>query len=208
MYVVEEGRLRTFTEENGRRHYLAYLRKGDFFGEMSIFKAEPRSASVEAVSPCKLLELAPATFEKLLESYPDFKAQIEERIEQYDYKNVARVPLDFAEEALPADVQVHEKVGPDQVDQAELEEEAELGPFASPEGYFVKKAKRIRRFPLVRQIDEMDCGAACLAMVCRYFGRVGEPGAHSPARAHEPRRHEPAARSATPRRSSGWRRGR
>jgi ATP-binding cassette subfamily B protein len=24
---------------------------------------------------------------------------------------------------------------------------------------------------LVRQIDEMDCGAACLAMVCRYFGR-------------------------------------
>jgi len=171
MYVVEEGRLRTFTEENGRRHYLAYLRKGDFFGEMSIFKAEPRSASVEAVSPCKLLELAPVTFEKLLESHPAFRAQIEERIEQYDYKNVARVPLDFAQETLPADVQVHEKVGPEQVDQAEVEEEAEPGPFASPEGYFIKKAKRIRRFPLVRQIDEMDCGAACLAMVCRYFGR-------------------------------------
>jgi ATP-binding cassette subfamily B protein len=46
-----------------------------------------------------------------------------------------------------------------------------LGPFASADGYFIKKAKRIRRFPLVRQIDEMDCGAACLAMVCRYFGR-------------------------------------
>ncbi len=171
MYVVEEGRLRTFTEENGRRHYLAYLRKGDFFGEMSIFKAEPRSASVEAVSPCKLLELAPVTFAKLLESYPAFRAQIEERIEQYDYKNVARVPLDFAQETLPADVRVHDKVGPEQVDQAEVEDEAEPGLFASAEGYFIKKAKRIRRFPLVRQIDEMDCGAACLAMVCRYFGR-------------------------------------
>jgi signal-transduction protein with cAMP-binding, CBS, and nucleotidyltransferase domain len=86
MFVVEEGRLRTFTEENGRRHYLAYLRKGDFFGEMSIFKAEPRNASVEAVSPCKLLELAPVTFEKLLKNSPAFRAQIEERIEQYDYK--------------------------------------------------------------------------------------------------------------------------
>jgi ATP-binding cassette subfamily B protein len=171
MYVVEEGRLRTFTEENGRRHYLAYLRKGDFFGEMSIFKAEHRSASVEAVSPCKLLELAPVTFEKLLEGYPAFRAQIEERIEQYDYKNVARVPLDFAQETLPADVQVHDKVGPEQVDRAEVEDEAEPGPFASADGYFIKKAKRIRRFPLVRQIDEMDCGAACLAMVCRYFGR-------------------------------------
>jgi len=171
MYVVEEGRLRTFTEENGRRHYLAYLRKGDFFGEMSIFKAEPRSATVEAVSPCKLLELAPVTFEKLLEGYPAFRAQIEERIEQYDYKNVARVPLDFAQETLPADVQVHDKVGPEQVDRAEVEDEVEPGPFASADGYFIKKAKRIRRFPLVRQIDETDCGAACLAMVCRYFGR-------------------------------------
>jgi len=171
MYVIAEGRLRTFTVENGRRHYLAYLRKGDFFGEMSIFKAEPRSASVEAVSPCKLLELASGTFEKLLKDSPAFRAQIEERIEQYDYKNVARVPLDFAQESLPSDVQVHDKVGSEQVDQAELEEEAELGPFASKDGYFIKKAKRIRRFPLVRQIDEMDCGAACLAMVCRYFGR-------------------------------------
>jgi len=171
MYIVEEGRLRTFTEENGRRHYLAYLRKGDFFGELSVFKGEPRSANVEAMSPCKLLELAPATFEKLLKNSPSFKTQIKERIEQYDYKKVARVPLDFAQEALPADVQVHEKVGYDQVDHAELEDEAELGPFASPQGYFIKKAKRIRRFPLVRQIDEIDCGAACLAMVCRYFGR-------------------------------------
>jgi HlyB family type I secretion system ABC transporter len=171
MYIVEEGRLRTFTEENGRRHYLAYLRKGDFFGEMSIFKRQPRSANVEAMSPCKLLELAPETFEKLLKNCPAFKAQIEERIEQYDYKQMARVPLDFAEEVLPADVQVHEKVSPDQVDHTELDEDAELGPFVSPDGHFIKKAKHIRRFSLVRQIDEMDCGAACLAMVCRYFGR-------------------------------------
>jgi ATP-binding cassette subfamily B protein len=45
------------------------------------------------------------------------------------------------------------------------------GPFASEDGRFVKSGKRIRRFPLVYQIDEMDCGAACLAMICRHFGR-------------------------------------
>jgi ATP-binding cassette subfamily B protein len=27
------------------------------------------------------------------------------------------------------------------------------------------------RFPFVAQIDEMDCGVACLAMICRYYGR-------------------------------------
>jgi ATP-binding cassette subfamily B protein len=49
---------------------------------------------------------------------------------------------------------------------------APAGPYASPEGFFVKKSGRVRRVPFVRQIDEMDCGAACLAMVCRHFGRA------------------------------------
>jgi len=178
MYIVEQGRLRTFAEEDGRRRYIGYLRKGDFFGEMSVFKGTRRTASVEAVVPCSLLVLPPETFERLLANYPDFKSQIAERIAQYDYRTVARVPLDFAEELLPAEASAHDKVGPEQaerVDGDDAEPEAAddhvLGPFESPEGYFVKKGKRRRRFPLVRQIDQMDCGAASLAMVCRAFGR-------------------------------------
>jgi HlyB family type I secretion system ABC transporter len=174
MFIVEEGRLRVFIEDDGRRRYLAYLRKGEFFGEMSLFKSEPRSASVEAVSACSLLRLTPETFSRLLREYPDFRARLEERIAQYDYKRVAQVPLDFADEILPAEISVHEKVGLDQVDQealAPVSADGRPGPFASPEGYFVKKEKRIRRFPHVRQVDEMDCGAASLAMVCRHFGR-------------------------------------
>jgi ATP-binding cassette subfamily B protein len=30
--------------------------------------------------------------------------------------------------------------------------------------------KIIKRFPLVEQAEEMDCGAACLAMICRHYG--------------------------------------
>jgi ATP-binding cassette subfamily B protein len=40
------------------------------------------------------------------------------------------------------------------------------------EGFFVKRAARIRRVPFIRQLDETDCGVACLAMVCRHFGRA------------------------------------
>jgi ATP-binding cassette subfamily B protein len=176
MYVVERGRLRVFTEVDGHRRYLRYLRRGDFFGEMSVFKESARTASVEAVAPCRLLALTPATFQKLLDSYPEFRTEIEARIAQYDYKDAARVPLDFAEELLPAEVQAHDKVGPDQVDE-DVEDEAEAEDataeaFASPEGHFVKRGKRIRRLPVVRQIDEADCGAAALAMICRHFGRA------------------------------------
>ncbi len=176
MFIVEEGRLRAFVEEDGHRRYLAYLRKGDVFGELSVFKGAPRAASVEAVAPGRLLRLTPETFRKLLAGSPDFRAQIEERIGQYDYKRAAQVPLDFEEETLPADARVHEKVGPGQVDHAVGEADEEAGvaeaPFASPDGRFVKKPGRIRRFTHVRQIDEMDCGAAALAMVCRHFGRA------------------------------------
>lgn len=218
MYIVEEGRLRAFSEVDDKKRYLSYLRKGDFFGELSVFKNEPRAASVEAVSDCELLALHQDTFRRLLDNYPEFRARIEERISQYGYRKTARVPLDFAEETLPAEVRAYEKVGNDQLDppiaarapramtpptpmgsvpsksssappkepprktptrqadpamKATGETQAEpQGPFASPEGYFVKKAKRIRKFPIVRQIDEMDCGAASLAMVCRHFGRA------------------------------------
>jgi HlyB family type I secretion system ABC transporter len=168
MYVVEEGRLRVFTDEGGRRSYRSYLRKGDFFGEYSLFKGTPRTASVEAVSPCRLLQLTAETFGKLI-AYPEFREQLEERIAQYDYQRTARVPLDFAEELLPADTAAAEQVGPDQVEQ--MSEAAGKGPFASEEGYFVKRGRRIRRIAYVQQIDEMDCGAASLAMVCRHFGR-------------------------------------
>lgn len=178
MYVIEEGRVRVFTEEDGREQPLAYLRRGDFFGEMSVFKGVPRTATVEAVSDVRLLSLPPEAYQKLLAEFPSFKEEIDERIARYDYKHVARVPLDFAEELLPAETTVARKVGLEQVDDvAETPEQAEQTfgrrlPFASAEGRFVKKGERIRRFPHVRQIDEMDCGAACLAMICRHFGRA------------------------------------
>ncbi len=177
MFVVEEGRLRVFVEENGRRKYIAYYRKGDFFGELSIFRGAPRAASVEAVSPCTVSALRQDTFNRLVQTYPEFRARIEERIAQYDYKNVARVPLDFAEESLPAELRAIDQVGTDQLsapaaapDRASTAAPKE--PFESDEGYFRKGKKRIRRVPLVYQIDEMDCGAACLAMVCRHYGRA------------------------------------
>ena len=177
MYIVESGRLRVFVEEDGHRRYLAYLRKGDFFGELSVFKRAVRAASVEAVSECTVLSLHESTLARLLEEYPDIRARIEERIGQYDYRRVARVPLDFAEETLPAEVRARASVSIDQIDvppprERPADETKAAGPFASEDGRFARRGKRIRTFPLIYQIDEMDCGAACLAMVCRHFGRA------------------------------------
>ena len=66
---------------------------------------------------------------------------------------------------------------------------------------FVRHRKRIRRFPHVLQIDEMDCGAACLAMICRHYGRRCQSArirelVHTPTRRHEPARDLPRAAEA------------
>ncbi|MEP7343355.1 MAG: peptidase domain-containing ABC transporter [Acidobacteriota bacterium] len=168
MFIVEEGRLRVWESQGQRQRELAFVRKGDLFGEISIAKNHPRRATVEAMTECRLIKINETTFGKLYAGFPEFKSKIEERIAGYSYKQTARLPLDFAQEILPANAEPVEQVSPRQLD--ERQTAAQLGPFATEDGHFVK-GKRIGSFPHVRQIDEMDCGAASLAMVCRYFGR-------------------------------------
>jgi ATP-binding cassette subfamily B protein len=179
MYIIEEGRCRVHVGFENRRRNVAYLRKGEFFGELSVFRHENRGATVETVTDCRLLQLTQEVFQSLLQRYPAFRDAIEERISQYDYRHTAAIPIDLYREILPADAAVQEKVGDDQLDEpsrrsqekkarAEVDEE----PFADDEGRFVKSNKRIRRFPHLWQIDEMDCGATSLAIICRYFGRA------------------------------------
>ena len=161
MYVVEEGHLRAFIDVDGRRKYLRDLRTGDFFGEVSLFKGTPRTASVEAAAASRLLKLTPETFKKLNDRYPDFSEQIAARIAQYDYKQTASVPADFGEEMLPASATAEEIVSPHQADIKVNGDE----PFQRRG----RRKKRLRTFPHVFQIDVTDSGAACLAMVCQHF---------------------------------------
>jgi ATP-binding cassette subfamily B protein len=165
MYVVESGRLHATSVEEPE---LAFLRTGDFFGERSLFLAEPRAATVAAVTDSVLLRFPPDLFRLLVARYPEFRERLEQRMEQYDYRRLSRVPLDFAEEILPADASVHDKVSPAQVE-VDASAAVEAPAFApTTDG---RRPTRIRRFPHVYQLDEMDCGAASLAMVCRHFGR-------------------------------------
>src|SRR6185436_5671096 len=169
MCIVEEGRLLVWERQAIGRRERAFLRKGDMFGELSIARNQPRHATVEAVTECRLIRINERTFGKLYARFPEFRNRIEERIAGYDYKKTARLPLDFAQEILPANAEPTEQVSQGQLD--ERKTAVELGPFATDDGRFVKNGKQIRRFPYVKQIDEMDCGAASLAMICRYFGR-------------------------------------
>ena len=148
-----------------------------------------------------VLSLHESTFARLLETYPDFRARIEERIAQYDYKRVARVPLDFAEETLPAEVRARRSVSMDQIDAPPTRSRpADASKSAAETGRAVRVRRRSlreegqahsqvpadlsdRRDGLRRRVPGDDLPSLWARR---------EPRAHSPARAHESRRIEPA----------------
>ena len=186
MYIVRGGRLRAFQKSDGRRHYRAFLRPGDVFGARSMLEREPRWASIEAVDTCSLLVLPQHAYAHLLATSPAFRTEIEAIVARQVDAGTARLPLDFAQENLPAETSVFAAVGLEQVDDyapraeaapeptrevsASVATSAPARPFET-DGRFVKRGERIRTFPHVAQIDEMDCGAACVAMILRHYGR-------------------------------------
>jgi HlyB family type I secretion system ABC transporter len=170
LFIIEKGRARAFTALNGREHNLRFLREGDFFGELSILNGSPRTASVEAFTDCQLLSLELGAVHVLRRRFPEFDKLLGERLALYEAKTEARIPLDFTTELLPAETRVHDKVKLDGKRRpAEREDKEE--PFADERGFFRKQAKRSHKIDFIMQIDEMDCGAASLAMISRHFGR-------------------------------------
>src|SRR5437763_6368445 len=170
LYVIEKGRARAFAGVDGGQRNLAFYREGDFFGELSILNGSPRAASVEAFSDCQLLALDPKSVRDLRRRFPEFDKLLSERLALYQAKTEARIPLDFTTELLPAETQVQDKVELDG-EQPPTEGEEKEEPFADEQGLFRKRGKRIRKIDHITQIDEMDCGAASLGMICRHFGR-------------------------------------
>ena len=170
LFLIQDGRVRSWRTEHGRPAHVTHLGDGEFFGEVSAVKGTPRATTAEAATSVRLLTLSGDTIARLGASLPGFKARLDERIAQYDYLTTATVPAGIAEEIVPAGSGGKDAVGESQVDrtEADLDDTASTEPFAEG-ARFIKS--RDRRVPIIRQIDEMDCGAASLAMVTRAFGR-------------------------------------
>jgi CRP-like cAMP-binding protein/predicted double-glycine peptidase len=186
LFIVEDGRLRVHSVQDGRGRDVLYLRRGDYFGDASLFSGEPQAASIVSVGECRLLALGHPTFMRLVDGYPDFGDELRQRVAQLHYRRTARIPLDFVQELLPADARSTPQPMAAQVDidqtatyatvvAAPASRSSHAAPKMTaidrPTGRRRQKRRRFRTFPHVRQVDETDCGSACLAMICRHFGR-------------------------------------
>ncbi len=80
-YVVVSGRLEAYiTPPAGKKKVLAYLRRGDHFGEMSLLTKEPHSATVRALSDSLVLELKKEDFERTIEHNARISLELSRRL--------------------------------------------------------------------------------------------------------------------------------
>jgi CRP-like cAMP-binding protein len=71
MYVVQSGRVEVLQACcNGAEQHLAYLEAGDFFGEMSVFEQEVRSATVRAAGEARVLQIDKKTLMRRIRDDP------------------------------------------------------------------------------------------------------------------------------------------
>jgi NTE family protein len=70
LYLITDGLVEVWLEQDGERRLIARLRPGDAVGEMSLLTGEPRAASVVAAVPTEILELDARTFAGMLAEHP------------------------------------------------------------------------------------------------------------------------------------------
>jgi CRP-like cAMP-binding protein len=73
MFIVHRGRVRV-VEGSGRE--LAVFEAGGYFGEMSMLTGQPRSATVEAIEECHVVELTAASLREVALANPEVVTRI------------------------------------------------------------------------------------------------------------------------------------
>ncbi|MCI0667972.1 MAG: peptidase domain-containing ABC transporter [Methylococcaceae bacterium] len=143
LYVVRQGEVKVVVREKGDEYRVANLCQGEVFGEKACLMRQHQPASVIAASDVVLLVIPEVVVYSIVQRNPKLKEALEERIR-------------FFERELQRQKKLAERRRrPILVD---LKSKPEMG------------ERIIKRFPMIQQAEEMDCGAACLAMICKHHG--------------------------------------
>ncbi|MGI8670813.1 MAG: cyclic nucleotide-binding domain-containing protein, partial [Aridibacter sp.] len=81
MFIIHRGIVNVQVDEDGIPKTISTLRAGDFFGEMSLFTGEPRTADVVADLETQVLEIKSYVLKPILEKNPEIAKVIGEIIE-------------------------------------------------------------------------------------------------------------------------------
>jgi CRP-like cAMP-binding protein len=82
MYVIQEGTVEVIQKMKDRTIHLAYLKDGDFFGEIGMFVDGVRSATVRAMGKVRILTIDKKNFLRRIHEDPSFAYNVIENLAQ------------------------------------------------------------------------------------------------------------------------------
>jgi CRP-like cAMP-binding protein len=83
MYYLQSGSLAVFKVKGAAEQQIGTIYSGELVGEMSFLDKQPRSASVKAISDCKLMTIPHEKFENYFNDQPAwYKALINTLLER------------------------------------------------------------------------------------------------------------------------------
>ncbi|HSQ20235.1 MAG TPA: peptidase domain-containing ABC transporter, partial [Blastocatellia bacterium] len=146
-YLLRSGSARVIKESNGHK-VLNVLKAGDSFGELALLTDQPRAATIVTAEPSSVFCLKKTEFNRIVAVSPGFKDAIVSVASGYSRTAVSEAEVTGGVTA-------------------ETGELVEAPPPEAP----VYQPRRARRYPALLQLSETDCGAACLSMILRYYGK-------------------------------------
>ncbi|MBC7933118.1 MAG: cyclic nucleotide-binding domain-containing protein [Rubrivivax sp.] len=147
-YILREGSAEVVKETEGGK-VLKRLKAGDAFGELALLTGQKRAASVVTREATSVFRLEKEDFDRIIATAPKVKEAVVQMASGYSKLAVSESSPGAMVEPPPTE---------------ELPDAPE--PEAETNGY---RPRRARRYPALMQLSEMDCGAACMAMILRYY---------------------------------------
>ncbi len=150
-YILQQGSAKVLKGQKDSQRVLGRIRPGTGFGELALFTGHPRAATIMAEEDCTVFRLDKTVFDEIVNKSPRVHEAFLAMMSGYGQEAEAFVHSLQSAEAL-----------------AQQSEELPTAPLPPASVY---NPRRARKYPALLQLSEMDCGAACLAMILRYYGK-------------------------------------
>lgn len=141
LYVIRDGEVQVIRKDEGKEFIIKTLGRGEIFGEKACLDYATQPFEIRATAETTLIIIPTKTVHFILKHNPSLRNILEERVQFLDKENERQKKVSKLKLGGSL-ISSNEKTG--------------MG------------SKVIKRFELVQQAEEMDCGAACLAMICKH----------------------------------------
>ena len=142
LYIIRSGTVSVIRNDDQDAYTVSQLGPGEIFGEQACINYSVQPADVVADTDALVLVIPQETVHRIVSQNSGLRQILEERIVFFN-RSLER----------------QQKVSKWKGEKALFSSESKAG----------AGGKIIKRFRLVEQAEEMDCGAACLSMICNHY---------------------------------------